>query len=111
MAAPALHSLNICFREDAACLLLILFNRHINIRRLRLVGYWDNPDFLIKSVALFPQLESLTLEAIDPEFPDTAYSAIPHLKKLSELTLYYCSVRCVYVYLLETHRVCKCEHV
>jgi hypothetical protein len=114
--APTLHSLKIhlekiCLRKDFAYLLVKLLKRHINIRKLSLSGSWGCYGFLITPVALFPELESLSLKYFDPEVTDCAYSFIPRLKKLSELKLDLCQVRCVYVYLLETHHVCKCEHM
>jgi len=53
-------------------------------------------------VALYPDLEVLSLESCHP-LTSTGYSLIPRLKKLSELNVSDCEVDYVYVKLLEMH--------
>jgi hypothetical protein len=110
--APALHSLIISGRKDAAHVVEILFDRHVDLRKLILkncnlgknvIGLLDN------IVALYPDLEGLSLEGCYP-LPSAGYCLIARLKKLSELNLSYCKVHCVYVKLLQTD-VCICEHM
>lgn len=110
--APALHSLIIRERDDAAHILEFLFHSHGDLRKLILkfcgLGE-DGTGLLANIVALCPDLEVLALEGCRP-LTCAGYCLIPHLKKLSELNLSHCEVDYVYVKLLETH-VCICEHM
>jgi hypothetical protein len=109
---PALHSLIIHGRNDVEHILQILFDSHVSLKKLSLkqcrLGA-DDTALLTNFVALYPDLEGLSLEDCDP-IMSASYSVIPRLKKLSELNLIYCQVRYVYVKLLETD-VCTCEHM
>jgi hypothetical protein len=88
--APALHSLNICYRDDAVRILKIPFDSHVDIKKLilkRCDRGKDSDDILTTIVDLYPDLEALSLKecnGID------GLSLIPRLKKLSELNLAYC---------------------
>jgi hypothetical protein len=110
--APALHSVTISKREDAARILKILFDSHVDLRKLILkhcnLGY-DVTGILTNIVALYPELEALSLQCCIP-LHSAAYTVIPRLKKLSELNLSYCEVHYVYVKLLQA-KVCVCEHM
>jgi hypothetical protein len=103
--APALHSLIIRGREDAVHILEILFDSHVDLRKLMLnscnLGK-DSTGLLTNIVALYPDLEVLSLEGCRP-ITSAAYCLIPRLKKLSDLNLSHCEVDYVYVKLLETH--------
>jgi hypothetical protein len=110
--APALHSLNIRWREDVECILEVLFDSNVNIRKLIMkncVLGEDVTSLLTNIVAFYPDLEALSLAGCHPLTYD-AYCLIPCLKKLSELNLSHCEVHYVYVKLLEIH-ICRCEHV
>jgi hypothetical protein len=99
--APALHSFIIHGRKDGARILGILFERHVDIRKLILKGCnpgEDSTAILTNIVALYPDLEALTIQACSP-LHSAAYSLIPCLKKLSELELLCCEVHYVYVQL------------
>jgi hypothetical protein len=100
--APALHSLIIRRRDDAAHILKILFDNHVHLRKLILkhcnLGY-ESTGIVTKIVALYPELEALSLKGCIP-LSFAAYALIPRLKKLSELNLSYCQVHYVYVKLL-----------
>jgi hypothetical protein len=90
----------------------ILFDSHVDIRKLILKNCnlgKDVTGLLDNIVALYPDLEALSLEGCYP-LTSTAYFIIPRLKKLSELNLSYCQVNYVYVNLLETD-VCIHEHI
>jgi hypothetical protein len=110
--APALKSLSIHERKDVACILGFLFPKHVDLRELILeccsLGK-DGDGHLTNIVALYPDLEVLSLESCRP-LSAVGYHSISHLKKLSELILACCQVDYVCVKLLET-RVCICEHV
>jgi hypothetical protein len=103
--APALHSLIVCQRKDAARILEILFDSHVDIRKLILkrcnlsknrtdvFNLLENrTDVLTTFVNLYPDLEVLSLEGCYP-ITSVGYSVIPRLKKLSELNLKDCEVR------------------
>jgi hypothetical protein len=99
-------------REDAAPILRILFDRHIDLRKLMLTDCElgeDSTDIITNIVDLYPKLEVLSLDCCDP-LNSAAYSLIPRLKKLSELNISYCQVHYVFVKLLQTD-VCICEHM
>jgi hypothetical protein len=102
--APALHSLIIHWRDDVVCILGTLFDRHIDLKKLILknckIGKGGN-GILTNIVALYPDLEVLSLEGCRP-ITSTGFSLIPRLKKLSELNLSYSKVHYVYVILLQT---------
>jgi Ran GTPase-activating protein (RanGAP) involved in mRNA processing and transport len=102
--APALHSLIICKRGDAARILKFLFRSHTDLRKLILKYCWlgeDGTGHLANIVALYPDLEVLSLESCHP-LTHAGYGLIPRLKKLSELNVSDCEVDYVYVKLLET---------
>jgi hypothetical protein len=106
----ALHSLIIRQRNDAARILEFLFRNRGYLRKL-IVKHCslgdDSTGLLTNMVALYPDLESLSLECCLPLTSD-GYTLISRLKKLSELNLSYCKVVYVHVKLLETH-VCISE--
>ena len=113
-AAPALHSLIVCRRRDVADILEFLNPIQGGLRKLILdrcsLGD-DNTGVLANIVALYPDLEGLSLEWCRQLTP-AGYRLIARLKKLSELDPFFRQVDyvCVCVKLLETH-VCICEHV
>jgi len=101
--APALHSLMVRDRTDAAHILECLFHKHGDLRKLILENCWlgeDGTSLVANVVDLYPDLESLSLADCDGLTPDT-YNPIPRLKKLSELDLSECLVHYMYVTLLE----------
>jgi hypothetical protein len=111
--APALHSLIIHEREEAAHILKIVFDRHVDLRKLIVrkcsLGE-DSTDILTNIVTLYPDLEALSLEGCRL-ITSAGYRLIAQLKNLSELNLLYCEVHCcVCVKLLETD-VCMREHL
>jgi hypothetical protein len=110
--APALYSLIIRQRTDAARILGILFDSDVDLRKLILerckLGE-DSTGILTKIVSRYPELEALSLEWCD-SLHSAAYYLIPQLKKLSELVLTGIEVRYVCVKLLETD-VCICERI
>jgi hypothetical protein len=110
--APALHSLTIRGRKDAAHILGIVFDGHVDLRKLILekcnLGE-DSTGILTKMVTLYPELQMLSLEGCSRITSD-GYRLITQLTKLSELKLLDCEVRWVGVTLLETD-VCVCEHM
>ena len=88
-AAPALHSLIIRVRRDAADILEFLFHIRGYLRRLILENCYlgkDSTGLLENIVELYPDLEILSLQDCYPH-SSAAYSLIPRLKKLSELNL------------------------
>ena len=102
--APALHSIFIREREDVADILEFLFRNHGYLRKLILEDCWlgeNSTGLLAKIVALYPDLESLSLEGCNP-FTSDGYCLIPCLKNLSELKLSYSEVDSMYFKLLET---------
>jgi hypothetical protein len=103
--ALAEHSLVIHGREDAECILRPLIDRRIDLRRLILKNCYlgnDSTGLLTNIIAVYPDLEVLSLESCHP-ITSASYSLIPRLKKLSELNLSNHHVSYVYVKLLETH--------
>jgi hypothetical protein len=110
--APALHSLIIRDRDDAADILEFLFHINGYLRKLILHCCWlgeDSTGLLADIVAFYPDLEGLSLENCDSLTSD-AYCLLPCLKKLSELNLSNCQVHYVCVKLLEIH-VYICENM
>ena len=109
--APALHSLTISERDDVADILEFLF--HIrDLRKLILDRCYfgdDSTDLLANIVALYPDLEGLSLTRCGLLTSDD-YCLIQHLKKLSELDLSESVVRYVYFTPLEAH-VCIRERM
>jgi hypothetical protein len=106
-----LHSLIIQKRNDAVQIVEFLFHCH-GLRKLILkfcgLGE-DGTGLLVNVVALYPDLEVLSLEGCRP-LTSAGYCLIPHLKKLSELNLSHCQVNYVHGKLLET-RVCLRERM
>ena len=101
--APALHSFIIRDRKDAADILEFHFSINLNLRKLILEYCYlgnDSTGLLANVVALYPDLEVLSLEGSYP-LKSAGYSHITHLKKLSELNLSYCQVD--YIKPSETH--------
>jgi len=88
-AAPALHSLNISFRQDVSHILKFLTHTHDDLKKL-ILKYCslggDCTAFFANVVELFPDLEVLSLEDCAP-LSSAGYRLIPQLKKLSELKL------------------------
>ena len=111
-AAPTLHSLIICGRLDVEDILEYLFHKHVDLRKLILEHCClvvDSTGLLANIVALYPDLEVLSLESCS-QLTSASYLLIQRLKKLSELNLSNCQVYYVCVKLLETH-VCIREHM
>jgi len=103
--APALHSLSVYERDDAADILQFLFHIRGYLRKLILEGCWlgeDSTGLLEKIVDLYPDLEVLSLEDCRP-LTSAGFCRIPHLKNLSELNLSFCQVHYVSVKLLDAH--------
>jgi hypothetical protein len=103
--APALHSLIISSLYDAVRILEVLFDSHVDLRKLILKSYClgeNDTDIIGTIVALYPDLEALKLDLHRPN-TSASYALIPHLKKLSELDLSDLHVNYIYVKLLETH--------
>ena len=92
--APALHSLIIRKREDAADILEFQFRNHGDLRKLILdhclLGE-DSTGLLTNIVALYPDLEGLSLQSCRP-ITSAGHCLIPRLKKLTELNLSECWV-------------------
>jgi len=88
-AAPALHSLTIGGRDDVADVLQFLNLIHGDLRELIINFCWlceDSTGLLANIVALYPDLEVLSLENYyGLKYDD--YCLIAQLKKLSELNL------------------------
>jgi hypothetical protein len=93
--APALHSFTIPRGCGTAQILGTLFDCHVDLRKLILKGRRvpedDCADVLTKIVALYPELEALTLDSCF-SLRFVPNSLIPSLKKLSELNLTNCQV-------------------
>jgi hypothetical protein len=97
--APALRSLIIRERDDAAHILGIVFDGHVDLRKLILRFLFRGEDatgILTNIVTLYPDLEALSLERCSP-VTSAGYHLIAQLKKLSELKLVDCEVHCVCV--------------
>ena len=103
--APALHSLIVFGRKDVADILEFLNHIHGDLREL-IIEYWSfgevSTGLLANIVALYPDLEGLTLERVS-QLKSDDYCLIAQLKKLSELKLSHCQVHYLCVKLLETH--------
>ena len=107
-AAPALYSLIVRDREDVADILKFLNHIHGDLRKLNIeyLGFEDwcieefNTGFLANIVALFPDLEVLSLQSTIRLNSDD-YCLIAQLKKLSELNLsmYQVDYMCVQPYI------------
>ena len=88
-ATPALHSLTIRGRKDVADILEFLNHIHCDLRKLSIKSFSfekDSTGLFVNSVALYPNLEGLSLASCY-SIPSDVYSLIPRLKKLSELEL------------------------
>ena len=88
-AAPALQSLIIRKREDAAHILEVLFHKPRDLRKLTLKHCWlgdDGTRLLANIVEFYPAVEALTL-ADSRQLTRVSYALIPRLKKISELHL------------------------
>jgi len=110
--APALRSLIIRKREDAADILEFLFHNHVDLRKLSLKYYYLGEDVtgLFANITVsYPDLEGLTLEGLTL-LTSTVYCLVQRLKKLSDVNLSECEVYYFYFKPLETH-VCICEHL
>ena len=102
--APALHTLVIHNRKDAALLLGYLFDSRVDLKQLILrccsLGE-DSTGLLAYIAAFYTDLEVLALEGCHP-LTFAGYALIPCLKKLSELNLSHCKVNYLYIDLLKT---------
>ena len=91
---PALHSLIICERNNAARILKFLFHIRDYLRKL-IIKYCclgeDSTGLLTNIVAMYLDLEILSLENCSP-LECAGYCFIPRLKKLSELYISNCEV-------------------
>ena len=88
--APALHSLIIIDREDVPDILEFLNHTHGDLRKLSIKSCSlgeDSTDLLANIVALYPDLEVLSLRNINGLKSDD-YFLLAQLKKLSELDFY-----------------------
>jgi len=88
-AAPALHSLTINMSEDVADKLEFLNHIHGDLRELIIDWCWlgdDNTGLLANIVAVYPDLEVLSLKMSD-QLKSDDYCLIAQLKKLSELNV------------------------
>jgi len=111
-AAPALYSLIIDGRRDVADILEFLNHIGGDLRKLILTSCslgQDGTGLLANIVALFPDLEVLSLASCSPVTP-AGCGLILQLRKLSDLNLSNCKVHYLYVKLLETH-VCIRERM
>jgi len=110
--APALHSITIRDRIDAAHILELLLNIR-GLRKLRVHQgfrlYEDITGLFANIVALYPDLEVLSLAGYH-QLKSAGYNLIPRLKKLSELKLPLCQVYYVRFKLLDTH-IYICEYM
>jgi hypothetical protein len=110
--APALHSLTIHNRHDAADILeLPLKIRSLKELRIEhyILDFKDISGPFANIVSLYPDLEVLSL-AGNHRLTSSSYRLIPRLRKLSELDLSYCQVEYVYVKQLDTH-IYICEYM
>ena len=99
--APALHSLIIIDREDVPDILEFLNHTHGELRKLSIKSCSlgeDSTDLLANIVALYPDLEVLSLKYIGRLKSDDC-CLIAQLKKLSELNLSILQVDYMYVQL------------
>jgi len=98
-AAPALHSLTINTREDVADILEFVNHIHGDLRELIIKHCSfgeDSTGLLTNIVALYPDLEVLSLEK-NYGLKSNDYCLIVQLKKLSELNLSMYEVCYMYV--------------
>ena len=96
--APALDSLIVRDRKDAADILESLFRICGDLRKLFLENCClgkNGTDLLANIVDLYPDLEVLSLDNCH-SLTSTGYRLITRLKKLSELNLSKCQVHYVY---------------
>ena len=101
--APALQSLIVRGRDDVSNILEFLNHKQSDLRKLILLycNLGENSAGLLANiVALYPDLEVLSLDACHP-LTSAGYCLIPSLKKLSELYISDCQVDYVYVKILE----------
>jgi len=80
--APALHSLIVRDRTDAAHILEFLFHKYGDLGKLVLEHCWlgeDGTGLLANVMDLYPDLESLSLTHCRPITPAT-YNSISHQK-------------------------------
>jgi hypothetical protein len=97
--APALHSLIIHQRNDAARILEFLFHIRGYLRKLILKYCWlgeDSTGLMANIVDLYPDLEVLSLENCS-SLLSAGYCLIPRLKKLSELSISNSQVDYIYI--------------
>jgi len=98
-AAPALHSLIVNDRKDVEDILKFLNHTHGDLRKLsinRCFSGEDSTDLLANIVALYPDLEFLSLRYMYA-LKSIDFSLIAQLKKLSELDLKLFQVDNMYV--------------
>ena len=111
--APALHSLTIRDRNDAAHILELLLKNIRGLRKLRIHhDSWVSEDItglFANIVGLYPDLEVLSLAGYH-ELTSAGYLLIPRLKKLTELKFPPCQVHYVCFKLLGTH-IYICEYM
>jgi len=91
-AAPALHSLIVCERDDVADILKFLFHICGDLRKLILKHCYlgeDGTGLLANVLALYPDLEALSLADCLP-LTSAGYCLFQCLKKLCELNLSNC---------------------
>ena len=108
-AAPALHSLIVHNRGDAADILKFLFHIRSYLRKLILKYCWlgeDSTGLLANIVALYPDLEVLSLEGCRPLI-SAGYCLLPRLEKLFELNLSECKVHYLCVKLFAYVNTCS----
>jgi hypothetical protein len=92
--APALHSLIVRDRGDAAQILEYLFHKHGYLKKLILERCWlgeDSTGLIANIVAFYPDLEVLSLAGC-LRLTSAGYSLVPCLKKMSILNLSDCEV-------------------
>ena len=92
--APALRSLIVRNRGDAADILKFQFRNHGDLRILVLENCLlgeDSTGLLTNIVAFYPDLEGLSLQCCRP-ITSAGHYLIPQLKKLTELDLSLCKV-------------------
>jgi hypothetical protein len=92
--APALSSLIAHERPDTAHILKCLFSKQVDLRILILEYCYlgtNGDDFLRNIVALYPDLEVLSL-AVSHPITSGGYCRITRLTKLSELKLSDCEI-------------------
>jgi len=98
-AAPTLHSLIVRERWDLEDILEFLNHIHVDLRKLIIKDCWfgkDSTGLLANIVALYPDLEVLSLEK-NYGLKSDDYCLIAQLKKLSELNLTLYEVDYMYV--------------